>query len=62
MTFDEAKEELKDWIQPRTGGLYNLGRYIHWNPKSDYSLATLDGDFDADTLMAIAVYMKGEQK
>jgi hypothetical protein len=44
-----------------SGGLYNCGVYLSWNPGDEG--ATLDGEFDADDLEAIAWWMrnKGEQ-
>lgn len=55
MTFAEAKEHLKDVISP-DGCLYSLGWYLWWGRVSPK--ATLDGEFSADDLMAIATYMK----
>lgn len=56
MTYEEAKEVLKDAIADN-GGLFNLGWYLHWGKGQEN--AVLDGDFDADELEAIAVYMRG---
>ena len=46
-------------IQPN-GGLYSLGWYLHWNVGSN--TATLDGEFTADDLEAIASHMREHQK
>jgi hypothetical protein len=39
--------------------LYSLGWYLSWHEGDE--LATLDGDFTAQELQAIAVYMQGPQ-
>ena len=39
------------------GGLYSLGWYLAWSPGEAY--ATLDGQFKADDLLAIAQHMRG---
>ncbi len=59
MTFAEAREHLKGVIYSDDGGLYHLGWYVNWSPRD--LLATLDGEFSADDLEAIAVYMRGEE-
>ena len=59
MTLAQATEHLKDELQP-DGGLYSVGWYLGW-PVND-STAILDGDFTADDLEAIAVYMRGNTK
>lgn len=55
MTFEQAKEKLKDWILPKDGGLFSLGTYISWTPGED---AVLDGRFTLEELEAIVIYMK----
>jgi hypothetical protein len=47
--------QLADWIQP-DGGLYDAGTFIAW--KCGDRRATLDGEFTADELAAIAAYMR----
>ena len=58
MTFDEAKEHLKD-VATEDGGLYSLGWYLSYNYPS--KSAILDGDFSADDLIAIGTFMKGQE-
>lgn len=55
MTFEEAKEELGLFIN-RKGQLDHTDPYIFWHGPGHAII--LDGGFDEDTLMAIAVYMK----
>lgn len=57
MTFEEAKSNLSTWINKKDGGLYSGGAYVSWHPKSDGDVIVLDGSFDPETLLAIAVYM-----
>lgn len=57
MTYEEAKEHLKDEIQPN-GRLYSLGWYCSWDPQHGRDYVTLDGEFTAKDLEAIAVYIK----
>ena len=59
MTLDEARKELGDDIA-EDNGLYNGMNYLAWNPNR--SFATLDGNFDADTLEAIAIWMREHYK
>jgi len=56
MTLEEAKASLAEWIDHK-GGLQNSGVYISWSQSYNSGLVTLDGEFDAETLLAIAVYM-----
>jgi hypothetical protein len=56
MTLEEAKKILNTDVQSN-GSLYCLGRYLEFNPKFPET-ATLDADFTADELEAIAVYMR----
>lgn len=58
MTFDEAKAYLGDTVT-HAGNLYELGWYLAWNKTEGF--AVLDGEFSADDLEAIAVYMRGEK-
>jgi len=55
MIFEEAKEELKEYIQP-DGGLFCLGHYLAWTVGDDR--ITLDCGFEQKELEAIAVYMR----
>jgi hypothetical protein len=55
MTLDEARQELGDDIKS-DNGLYNSMNYLGWNIYNTY--ATLDGDFDANQLEAIAIWMR----
>lgn len=57
MTYEEAKTYLGSTVTPK-GNLYELGWYLAWNKTE--SFAVLDGEFNADDLEAIAVYMRGE--
>lgn len=59
MTLEEAKEILKDEIQPDLG-LYCLGHYMAWTP-GDKSI-TLDCSFDVEELEAIVTYIKSMGK
>jgi hypothetical protein len=59
MTYAEATERLKKHIMP-DGGLFSLGWYLLWHPNDPE--ACLDGDFTADDLLAIAIYMRGPEK
>lgn len=53
-----ARNLLGDAIHPE--GLYNLGWYLGWERGADY--ATLDGQFTAEDLEAIAWWMKNGGK
>lgn len=55
MTYEEAKALLGDAIKP-DGSFYSLGYYGLWSPGDD--TATLDGEFTADELEAVAVVMR----
>ena len=55
MTLDEAKALLGDTVQS-DGRLYDQGWYCRFTPGD--RTAILDGDFDADDLEAIAIYMR----
>lgn len=57
MTLEEAKEILKDEV--KEDGLYNLGWYLGY--VNGNATATLDGEFDADSLEAISVYIRHYQ-
>ncbi len=56
MTYDEAKELLKESICD-DGLLCYSSHYFEWDDES--SVANLDGYFTAEFLIAIATYMKG---
>lgn len=57
MTLEEAREILARCIQG--SDLYSFGRYLCWPVNGDcYDQACLDGDFSADELEAIAVWMR----
>jgi len=57
-SYEDAKEHLKDVVS-KDGGLYSLGWYLGWNPREKF--ATLDGQFTAEDLFAIAIYMRDHQ-
>lgn len=57
MNEKEAREELGETIK-EDGGLYNLGHYIAWSKGS--STVTLDSEFDANELEAIAWWMRNK--
>ena len=57
MTYDEAKEILKDYLDNE--GNLKLGanhNYVYWERGSEISLG---GEFTAAELEAFAAYMKG---
>lgn len=54
MDINKAKEHLKDVIED--DGLHSLGWYLAYT--NGNSKATLDGEFTAEDLEAIACYMK----
>lgn len=58
MTKEEMEEILGTDMTSR--GLYNPHSYMSWNIEN--VTITLDGDFDAETLEAIAMYMKLNKK
>lgn len=58
MDESKAREILGDWIKA-DGHLYGLGAYLSWHSLSA-NRATLDGDFTADELEAIAWWMKNK--
>ena len=55
MNREEAEKILADCIKS-DGTLYNLGAYLSWS--LSYEEATLDGEFSADQLEAIAWWMR----
>ena len=55
MNKEQAMEILGDMIQP-DGGLFDGAHYVKWDVGSKD--ATLDCNFDADELEAIAWWMK----
>ncbi len=59
MTYEEAKKHLEEYIKPN-GGSYSVGWYLAWSPGREE--ATLDGQFTADDLLAISVYMRGPEQ
>ncbi len=59
MEYEEAKKRLSAYIT-KDGGLFDLGWYLAWD--HGRGEATLDGSFTAEDLMAIAVYMQGQDK
>ena len=62
MTEDEARTILGAWIQP-DDSLYDVGVYISWDSdalRDDFTV--LDGYFEAETLEAIAWWMKHNKK
>jgi hypothetical protein len=54
---EEAKENVRKTISP-DGGLFSLGWYLGWVPGDEK--ATLDGEFTAAELRAIADHMEGK--
>jgi len=59
MNEQKAREILGSAIngpQQKKEGLSNLGWYLHWEPGK--SSATLDGDYTAEELKAIAWWME----
>jgi len=58
MDEERARAILEDDIQ-EDGSLYCLGRYLSWTGSN---LATLDADFEADELEAIAWWMRKDRK
>ena len=59
MDKEKVENILKGDIQ-EDGRLYNVGAYLAWTPGDKE--ATLDGDFDADELEAIAWYMRNTEE
>ena len=59
MTYQEACEKLSNEIDKKTGDLYNSNWYLSYN-KGDRD-AILDGEFNADDLEAIAVFIRHSQ-
>ena len=59
MTYQEACEKLSNEIIKETGDLYNSNWYLRYN-KGDRD-AVLDGEFNADDLEAIAVFIRHSQ-
>ena len=57
MSEERAREVLSDFIQP-DGTLYHGGQYLAWSPAEPN--ATLDAQFTADELEAIAWWMKNK--
>lgn len=57
--YEAAKEHLAEVIQPN-GDLDSLGWYLYWSKQAP-AFATLDGEFSAEDLLAIAIYMKGTE-
>ena len=56
MTLEQAKQLLdKNEMLSIEGNLYNDLEYVHW--RAGNNTVTLDGNFDADLLMAIAIWM-----
>lgn len=56
MTDERAKELLADDIQDGGGLLSRHGPYLYWSLNND--TATLDGEFTAEDLEAIAHWMR----
>jgi len=59
MNISQVKEMLKSEITP-DGNLSSAGWYLYYC-KAD-KRATLDGEFTADQLEAVAVYMRNTQQ
>lgn len=55
MTLAEAQEHLAGVVET-THGLYSPGWYLAWDVGNEKAI--LDGEFSADDLEAIAVYMR----
>ncbi len=60
MTLDEAKIILADYVTDE-GLEYKSGEYLHYPGLPHVKKATLDGDFTADQLEAVAVFMRASQ-
>ncbi|MEE7625455.1 hypothetical protein V3O24_04715 [Methylobacter sp. Wu8] len=58
MDEEKVRKIIEPEIFKEDGGLYDLGWYLSWN-KGDES-ATLDGEFTADDLEAIAWWMRNK--
>lgn len=56
---DAQRAELAAEIQ-EDGGLYCLGEYLAWSPGDE--TATLDGQFTAERLEAIAAWMRAHAR
>jgi hypothetical protein len=61
MTEQRAREILGEAIQPN-GRLYNLSWYLDWSERTEPDKATLDGEFTADQLEAIAWWMRNQRR
>ena len=60
MTLEEAKKALKDYITDE-GLVWSRDKCLEYlNYHNGNTSATLDGDFDADELEAIAVFIRNE--
>jgi hypothetical protein len=57
MTLEEAKEHLRHFLVDN--GIIGSGEYIEYY--NEQAFAILDGEFTADDLEAIAVYMRSTQ-
>ena len=56
MTLEQAKQILdKNEMLSIEDNLYNDLEYVHW--RAGNNTVTLDGNFDADLLMAIAIWI-----
>ena len=51
---------IKDYEGHEYSGLFCLGTYISW--RTNRNEAVLDGEFTADELMVIAIYMKENKR
>lgn len=60
-TFADVREYFKSRkIIAKDGGLYDLSWYLCWHPGVEEG-ARLDGEFTADDLEAICIYMRGQE-
>ena len=60
MNEEKAKEILESALLKNSDMLFSLGWYLSWAPEN--VTATLDGEFSAEDLEAIAWWMRNKQK
>lgn len=61
MNEAEARETLGTTIET-DNKLLCLGHYIYWNPDRNADTVTLDSEFTADELEAIAWWMRNKRR
>ena len=57
LTYEKAKSHLEKFIN-KDGDLQSVAPYLSWEKRFPNN-ATLDGEFNAEDLESIAVYMRG---